>query len=830
MVLPHIGYKEENLISINTDKFDFYILGKPIHPNVGKLIDIDNKVSALKIKCNEKFDIEHFSFNSVDKKEHKRCSSSFSIEIQPLFYEQQNYQIIIENKGEFDIIFWHENGLLREKVKPIKKSKGIHFGTINFGSSIGLTTIKILVDGIKFLQLTIEIFPSKIDYYKDYISILNDISNEIYNLAFDFLKKTYLWSNLKDDVWNSPTEFFSIITYVFKKFKLAIDIIIESPHHTLSYESNIVPYHKLRKSQSSTIKWLRKNPNQMIKIDNNYYPMKALYVTKKVTYNTLENRFTKYILNSTISKLKKVKSDYSKLERRKDNCIINKIDSMISDLEWRMNHSFLKEVEENCINQDVSLVFNMALGYRDLFKYYLMLQRGLTLNGEVFKLSIKDLSMLYEYWCFIKLNSILKNKYQLIKQDIIKADGSGLFVTLKKGKKATVKYRNIQNGEIFSLSYNQSMRSLPTVSQKPDNILSLKKERSKVKYNYIFDAKYRINPALEDSVYKRAYKYPGPQEDDINTMHRYRDAIVYASSNKQELERVIFGAYILFPYNEEAKYMSHTFYKSIGKVNVGGLPFLPSSTVLVEQLLEELISDSPESAFERSILPKGTYEYIEKMDFDCRNVLVGAVRNKQQFSMNIKHNFYHIPYSRVKNKNINSEYIALYQSEKTFKEDAGINFYGKVKDWKLVKRKEILELPKDSDELYIKFNIDNWVMLNKRIKTKEYGVYSNVYTTFDLLLEAKCLPELCIKTKDEYRLYRELIRACYQIDIKISKKTIDDSNIQAFKHNNALILIDGNLIRIKLGSKYREFHLSEFRFKPTAILNRIKNFIKDCTN
>ena len=44
----------------------------------------------------------------------------------------------------------------------------------------------------------------------------------------------------------------------------------------------------------------------------------------------------------------------------------------------------------------------------------------------------------------------------------------------------------------------------------------------------------------------------------------------------------MFGAYVLFPYADEDKYKEHHFYKSIDTVNIGGLPFLPGATALVE--------------------------------------------------------------------------------------------------------------------------------------------------------------------------------------------------------------------------------------------------------
>lgn len=49
--------------------------------------------------------------------------------------------------------------------------------------------------------------------------------------------------------------------------------------------------------------------------------------------------------------------------------------------------------------------------------------------------------------------------------------------------------------------------------------------------------------------------------------------------------------------HNSAEYKNHRFYKSIEQVNIGGLPFLPSETQMVSEMLDELISDSPASAY-----------------------------------------------------------------------------------------------------------------------------------------------------------------------------------------------------------------------------------------
>lgn len=127
---------------------------------------------------------------------------------------------------------------------------------------------------------------------------------------------------------------------------------------------------------------------------------------------------------------------------------------MIKGIQQRYNTDIIKKIKAVPGKTEMSLVFNMAPGYRDLYRCYLLLQHGLSVTGNVFNVSVKDLAVLYEYWCFIKLNSLLKGRYKLLSQNIIKVSGNGLFVSLSKGQSSRVRYQNPENGEIITLSYN----------------------------------------------------------------------------------------------------------------------------------------------------------------------------------------------------------------------------------------------------------------------------------------------------------------------------------------------------------------------------------------
>ena len=69
-------------------------------------------------------------------------------------------------------------------------------GVINFGNEIGFSDLVIQIDGVNYMRLVIEVFPTKIDYQNDYKQIVEDVTKEVYNVVFDFLRavwRTWLW-------------------------------------------------------------------------------------------------------------------------------------------------------------------------------------------------------------------------------------------------------------------------------------------------------------------------------------------------------------------------------------------------------------------------------------------------------------------------------------------------------------------------------------------------------------------------------------------------------------------------------------------------------------
>ena len=826
------------LLEIKTGNIYVVIKSKNPYPNLTNK-SIMEQPSELRIMGADIKSVKVFGDEKIASDNGVINAAFYSIKTFPLFFEQADYEIIIKSIDGKSVSFWHENYSVRNKISPVTDSDDLISGIINFGNSAGFSELEILYDGKKSLVIRIEVFPSKISYKEDYQDMLQDISNEISEAVLDFMCNTYREFSLSSTQNSTPAMFFEIIKRIFDKFQNAANTIISSPHHKLYVEHPIVPAHKVKRSDSHTIKWLQKHPEHIMPMNIGYSVAKAPTVKKQITYNTIENQFAKFILKLTVRKLKDFRERYTQFTRKPEQEVINSVDTMSATLNKYINMSFLREVDDYKATQSMSLVFEMAPGYRELYKYYLMIQRGLTVNGDVFRMSLKDTAQLYEYWCFIKLVTLMKHNYRLISSDVIKVDNTGVTVTLVKGKKSEVRFVNPRTGEVITLAYNPGEQNTQTVNQKPDNVLTLEKRGTDIPYMYVFDAKYRIENNPSDSFYPD--DKPGPKIDDINTMHRYRDSIVYENNTHSRFmfEKKMFGAYVLFPYNDSEDYaygehqysnnkkgVGHRFYKSIETVNIGGLPFLPGTTELVENLLNELIADSPDSAFERASLPRGIEEKLAKIDWSVRDVMVGTVRTEEQLTFNIEKRGYYVPARFITDKRLPIKYIALY--EEKLGNESGIKRYGEVLTAQKIRRGSIpISMRKNTDpnEIYYYFTVREWINLPQTIEIFDSHKGEPQFTNKFLLDHCnKSYQLFAISSEEEYRLMVEINKA---FDNFNASTTNDNTAVYRVNDKHSVIVSDGFFtITNDNGDKLNEISIREFARSPRVGFRKIKKAVE----
>jgi hypothetical protein len=219
--------------------------------------------------------------------------------------------------------------------------------------------------------------------------------------------------------------------------------------------------------------------------------------------------------------------------------------------------------------------------YEGVFRHLRQLRAALVPLQGASLVGLKDLPTLYEYWVFLRVVEILRARFPtVVSFDEPLVQRAGSHQVMVAGRRSRVRLRDDAGREV-KCQYNRSFTDLPTTAQRPDAVIWIDDDARML----IIDAKYRIQ---SDSEYVARFGMPGPKREDINVIHRYRDAIVGSQPPHRQLTR---GGLIAFPGRESARYRNHQFFRSWHSVRVGGVPMLPAGTTMMEELIAEYLAD-----------------------------------------------------------------------------------------------------------------------------------------------------------------------------------------------------------------------------------------------
>lgn len=104
---------------------------------------------------------------------------------------------------------------------------------------------------------------------------------------------------------------------------------------------------------------------------------------------------------------------------------------------------------------------------------------------------------------------------------------------------------------------------------------------------------------------------------------------------------------------------------------------------------------------------------------------------------------------------------------------------------------------------------------------KGYQVVRVMYTTEYLLNNAKIVTELCIRSKEEYRLWRELKRISSLTETETGKSINKDSSIEGFSIDGMRVGIEEDKIKVEWNGGLYGFTKVEFDRRPRWVMERI---------
>jgi hypothetical protein len=658
---------------------------------------------------------------------------------------------------------------------------------LNVGSQAGYLDLDLTHGGKSLLKIGLEVFPSKIDYRKDLAALRADLNHEVRCLAHDIGQFTYHKASRRRGIKPGEVEWLENIRFLFGDLQKAFARIRQAPRTRIEVDEQIRRANQPTRRGATVLRYVRVHAHQCgpstvghFNAHGQTYRARVLPVEKKVlSYNTIENQFVKWALAVL---RRRVRNSLERLhaENPADQDLWGqKLREVSRELRVDLDAAFLQEVSASLTTPVQSLALHMAPGYREFFKAFLDLLSSLEIRGGPFDLSEKELSTLYEMWCFIKLGSLLRRHCdQVGKPNWLQVDRKGIAVKLQKGVTSQLVLCS-KAGERLRLVYNPR-ESSPTGNWFPDNMLEITKAGNRRAYHYIFDAKYRF---ADDGDYIDRFGAPGPPEDAINRMHAYRDQIVYgqlSGANPGSSDQTIWdqgqrpfiqksvAAFVLYP-NTRPDAEENKFFTSISKVGVGGMPFLPERTDLVNGVLDQLLKRTSETEEDRAI-ELGSEDERQRIKQSLEYGFMGIIASPEQLEFIRKHRIYHMPYAELQGVRLRADFIVFFQSKTQFGKEAGVRHWAPVRNFKVGERSQIKPQPPGigrSQGLYAWFELGTLCEREAVLPPNESGHPQYFRVTTRLAFEeARTLDELSLVREPERRLYRELVAAGLRVQLR----------------------------------------------------------------
>ena len=476
-----------------------------------------------------------------------------------LLLEEKRYNIEFESNCDDSLDVYHH--LKNTKNSPIQLPPNSKSGFLQFGSYVGKTFLDIydLKEGVNLYKCPIEVRSRKINYRKDYATMIADLSRFSSGLVYE-LSSPVFQSLKRDSNDKTAYEDFMLLEYLFEDENLPA---------TVEYLSrNLYTLLEETKEEVPTSFAFNVGPNELIDVFSNsknlekvedspiwsktkgYAPL-FIKETKYVDYiDVPENRFYKNFLLFIDALIDEI------ITKIDEGYALDKLYEYKETLSYFLSARYFLDISPMHYPPLNSQVLQKKEGYRDILEYYILFEFAYKFNwGEViedFKGYEKKVYRLYEFWCYFELLNVIEEitNAKINFENLFNIDDKKLNISLEEGsiKSFEINYSDlIDKAKLYldnnlhsiglnedlpisiNLMYNKEFNKGTkryysySVKLRPDYTLSIK--FAEKTYLLHFDAKYKIDINSEE------YK-----NQDIVKMHSYKDAI-----------KDTVAAYVLYP-------------------------------------------------------------------------------------------------------------------------------------------------------------------------------------------------------------------------------------------------------------------------------------------
>ena len=705
------------------------------------------------------------------------CRSGFppttdmSIQYGPYLFEETDYMVMLSASDDSAVSLSNRDPSLLQERRQLPGSSNF-IATLNFRSQVGYSDFTVLIDGRPVFTFTVEVFPSKLEYKEDYEQMLAEVQEILTGLAMEYLRATYHLGQTDPNPNPSGLEWLILLRSIAAELECALQQIARHPLRGMRRDRKITRIERIRRIDSSLRSTIVRGGGHGAFSQVEGLPIRRMLPEHRTETNldTPEHRWLALQITRICQRLAQLRREEANKEltvRRKK--ILEELDCLEVRMRKLANLEPLAAAEGNPPAGFSSLQLQCAPGYREAFQKSIVLMLGLRIDGGPIGLSAKDVSLLYEYWCFIALLKLIEQETgaRIPVKALFHIQQQGLAVMLTHGRTTAVPF-DLLGGRKLIAEYNPKYAREPIlINQNPDIVLTLEAPLWPPQ-KLILDAKYRIDTSPE---YIKTYKSSGPPEDAINVLHRYRDAILELKSDSIGNacpKRSVVQAAALFPnrYKKPGQFKESRLWMALEKIGIGAVPLLPGSTEYLSEWLQKTLKQGGWSIAERAIRNVADDRMHDWRQAATEAVLVATLRdsNPQDHYDWISNNgMYYIPIKTTQPRFHELRWVAIYLPAE-LRRPGAIVMWARIKGMEVKKRKEIVtpwSAKRHPDEQMFLYHLDklkplDQPVINEDKEGKGSRLGSHRWTTRLGLLRARNLTELFLETEPEWRLYESL--------------------------------------------------------------------------
>jgi hypothetical protein len=324
----------------------------------------------------------------------------------------------------------------------------------------------------------------------------------------------------------------------------------------------------------------------------------------------------------------------------------------------------------------------------------------------------------------------------------------------------------------------------------------------------ILDAKYRVDASAD---YRQTYGSPGPPEASLNSLYRYRDAILDATAHQEGITRpahTVVQTAAAFPYVEavEGDYRSSRLWQALESLGIGAVPMLPDNLGYLRDWLRSVLQRGGWALAERTI-PHVAYEHVHQMRIAALEpVLIGTLKEgyqREHLEWIRAERLYYTRLPKTPSRHYTAKWVALYTPAFLGKE-AAVSYESPIESLEIVPRSRILSpwaASHGPDELFVLYHLGPLSALSLVIKNVDgRRVRDHMWTSRLALKRARQLPELFLETELEWRLYEDL--SAEGVDFRIFAGPVTPSDSVEPRGRAWFVMSDRTVVRYARGAGF----------------------------